>query len=133
MTLKLLFLPQNCKNYPAAGDSAPCVTRLSCNGLFSTRPKLDNFCAKNIYFGSNPLSLNKTLVAFMVAFTSADRFFKRLYWPVVALGKGGGLCKLNRGGLFFTHHFIMIYLHLQSSATMHFTNNKTRRPMLLQP
>ena len=28
----------------------PFVTRLSSNGLFSTGPKLDNFCAKNIYF-----------------------------------------------------------------------------------
>ena len=52
---------------------------------------------------------------------------------VVALGKGGPLCKLNGGGLFFTHYFNMFYLHLQLSATMHFINNKTRRPMQLQP
>ena len=44
IALKSLF------NYPAARGCAPSVTRLSCNGLFSTGPKLDNFCAKNIYF-----------------------------------------------------------------------------------
>ena len=41
------------KNYPAAGGSAPSVTRLSCYGFFSTEPKLDNFCAKNIYLSLN--------------------------------------------------------------------------------
>ena len=46
MALKLLFLPQNRKNHPAAGGSAPSVTRLSCNGSFSTGPKLDDFGAK---------------------------------------------------------------------------------------
>ena len=53
--------------------------------------------------------------------------------PVVALWKGGPLCKLNGGALFFTHYFNMFYLHLQLSATMHFVNNETRRPMQLQP
>ena len=81
MALKLLFLPQNRKNHPAAAGSAPSVTRLSSNGLFSTGPKLNNFCAKTFTFGSSPLSLSKTLVALLVAFTPADRFFKRLYWP----------------------------------------------------
>ena len=46
MALKSLFLPQNRKNHPTAGGSAPSVTYLSCNGLFSTGPKLDNFGAK---------------------------------------------------------------------------------------
>ena len=78
MALKSQFLPQN---RPAAGGSAPSVTRLSSNGLFSTGPKLDNFCAKNIPFGSRPLSLSKTLVALLVAFTPANIFFKRLYRP----------------------------------------------------
>ena len=42
---------------PKAGGSTPSVTRLSCNSLFSTGPKLDNFCSKNIYFWSKiPLS-----------------------------------------------------------------------------
>ena len=72
MALKSLFLPQNRKNRPAAGGSAPSVTRLSCIGLFSTGSKLDNFCAKNIYFWSSPLSLNKTLVMLLLAFTPAD-------------------------------------------------------------
>ena len=81
MALKLLFLPQNRKNRPAAGGSALSVTCLSSNGLFSTRPKLDSFCAKNIPFGSRPLSLRKTLLALLIAFTPADIFFKRLYQP----------------------------------------------------
>ena len=55
MALKLLILPQNRKYHPAAGGSASSVTRLSCNGLFSTGPKLDNFSAKkNIYFWFKP-------------------------------------------------------------------------------
>ena len=54
MALNMLFLLQNRKNHPAAGGSAPSVTRLSCNGLFSTGPKLDNFYAKNIYFRFKP-------------------------------------------------------------------------------
>ena len=81
MALKSQFLPQNCKNCPGAEGSAPSVTRLSSNGLFSTGPKLDNFCAKNISFGSRPLSLNKILVDFLVAFTPANKFYKRLYGP----------------------------------------------------
>ena len=81
MALKLQILPQNRKNRPAGGGSAPFVTRLSSNGLFSTGPKLDNFCAKNISFGSRPLSLSKALVVLLVAFTPADIFFKRLYRP----------------------------------------------------
>ena len=79
MALKSLFLPQNRKNHPGAGGSAPSVTRLSCIGLFSTGSKLDNFCAKNIYLWFKPLSLNRTFVPLLAAFTSADRFFKRLY------------------------------------------------------
>ena len=49
MVLKLQFLLQNCKNCPRAEGSVPSVTRLSSNGLFSAGPKLDNFCAKNIF------------------------------------------------------------------------------------
>ena len=33
---------------------APSVTRLNSNGLFSTGPKSDHFCAKNIYFWFKP-------------------------------------------------------------------------------
>ena len=44
------FCRKIAKSPPAAGGSAPSVTRLSCVGLFSTGPKLDNFCAKYIYF-----------------------------------------------------------------------------------
>ena len=83
MALKSLFLPKNRKNHPAAGGSASSVTRLSCIGLFSTGPKLDNFCAKKTYtVGSSPFSFSKTLVALLLAFTPADRFFKRLYGPL---------------------------------------------------
>ena len=38
-----IFAAKLQKNHPAAGGSAPSATRLSCNGLFSTGPKLDNF------------------------------------------------------------------------------------------
>ena len=75
-----IFAAKSLKS-PAAKGSAPSETRMSCNGLISTGPKLDNFCAKNISFGSSPLSLRKTLVALLVAFTLLDRFFKRLYGP----------------------------------------------------
>ena len=52
--VKIAIFPANCKNHAAAGGSDPSVTRLSCNGLFSTGPKLDSFCAKNIYFWFKP-------------------------------------------------------------------------------
>ena len=38
------------KSRKSPTSRAHSVTRLSSNGLFSTEPKLDNFCAKNIYF-----------------------------------------------------------------------------------
>ena len=79
--VKIAIFAQNRKNHSAAGGSAPSVTRLRRNDLFSTLPKLDNFCAKNIYFWFKPLSLSKTLVTLLVAFIPADKFFKRLYWP----------------------------------------------------
>ena len=40
--------------------------------LFSTRPKLDNFCAKKYYFWF--ISFSKILVASPVAFTNAESF-----------------------------------------------------------
>ena len=52
---------------------------MSCISLFDTGPKLDNFCAKDFTFGSSPFPLSEILVAFLVAFTAADRFFKRLF------------------------------------------------------
>ena len=66
---------------PYSWGSGPSVTRMSCNGLFSVGPKVDKFCAKNIYFWFKPLSLSKTLVALLVVFPPAVRFFKRLYGP----------------------------------------------------
>ena len=81
MALKSPFLQQNRKNHLTAGGSVPFVTRLNCNGLFITGHKLDNFCAKTFMFGLSPISLCKTLVALLVVFTPADRFFKRLYGP----------------------------------------------------
>ena len=81
MVLKLLFfLLQNHKNYPAAGGSSPSspsVARFSCISLSKLRPKLDNFYAKKNYFWFTPLS--KILIARLVAFTIADRAFKRLW------------------------------------------------------
>ena len=41
----------------------------------------DLFVRKTFPFGSSPLSLSKTLVALLIAFTLADRFFKRLLGP----------------------------------------------------
>ena len=56
---KFLF-SQNRKNHAAAGGSAPSATRLSCNGLFSTGAKLDNFYAKKtLTFGQAPSLLAK--------------------------------------------------------------------------
>ena len=54
---------------------------VSCISLFSTWPKLDYFCAKKFTFGLSLFYLSKTVVALLVAFTAADRFFKRLYEP----------------------------------------------------
>ena len=54
MSLKLLSLPQNCKNHPAAEGSAPSVIRLSSNNLFSTELELDDFCANNIFSWFKP-------------------------------------------------------------------------------
>ena len=51
---------------------------LSCIGLFSLGHKLDNFVEKN-YFWFKPLLLSIILVPLLVDFTSADRFFKRLF------------------------------------------------------
>ena len=59
--------------------SGPLVIRLSCISLFSMGPKLDNFWRKKIAFGSSSVPLNKILV--LLAFTTANRFFKRLYEP----------------------------------------------------
>ena len=59
----------------------PSVIRLSCISLFSTELKSANFLQKKVTFGSSYHSLSKILVALLVAFTAADRFFKRLYWP----------------------------------------------------
>ena len=56
------------------------MIRLSCISLFSKEPKLDNFlCKKNVLLVHAPP--RKVLVALLVAFTTADRFFKRLYGP----------------------------------------------------
>ena len=37
-----------------AAKSQKSVRRLNSNGLYSTGPKLDNFCAKNTYFWFKP-------------------------------------------------------------------------------
>ena len=42
------------KSQKSPSSWALSVTRLSSNGLFSTGPKLDNFCAENIYFWFKP-------------------------------------------------------------------------------
>ena len=78
-------MPQNYKNRPVAGGSAPrpqSVTCLSCISWFSTglnqaifaQTKQKNFCSSRV-------SRSKIVVVFLVAFTAADRFFKRVYGP----------------------------------------------------
>ena len=52
--VKIAIFAAKLQKHPAAGGFAPSVTRLSRNGLFSMGPKLDNFCAKNIYFWFKP-------------------------------------------------------------------------------
>ena len=42
------------KSQTSPSSWALSVTRLSSNGLFSTGPKLDNFCAKNVYCWFKP-------------------------------------------------------------------------------
>ena len=51
MVLKLQFFQQNHKNHPGLGALTPrplFVTHLSCISLFSTGPKLENFCVKKV-------------------------------------------------------------------------------------
>ena len=79
--VKITIFAAKLQKSPNSGGLYPSVTRLSCSGLFRTGGKLTIFVQKNIYFGFNPLSLSKTLVALLVAFTPAHRFFKRLYGP----------------------------------------------------
>ena len=79
MPLKSLFLCCKISNIAQGLGLHPqprSVTCSSCISLFSTKPKLDNFCAKIITFVS-PL-FNKILVARWAAFTAADKVFKRL-------------------------------------------------------
>ena len=52
--IKIAIFAAKTQKSPAGGGSALSVTRFSCNGLFSTGPKLDNFCARNIYFWFTP-------------------------------------------------------------------------------
>ena len=81
LALKSLSLPQNRKHHAAAGGSGPSVTRLSSNGLFSTGPKLDNFCSKNIYFWFKPPLSYQNPGCASGCIHPADIFFKRLYRP----------------------------------------------------
>ena len=53
--VKIAIFAEKSQKSPAGGGSAFSVTHLSCIGLFSTGPKLDNFRAKNVYFWFKPL------------------------------------------------------------------------------
>ena len=53
------------------------------------------FVQKNFTFGLNPLPLSRILVALLVAFTAAERFFERLY------GTHKKRCRLS-ASLFFS-------------------------------
>ena len=74
--VKIAIFAAKSQKSPSSWGLCPSVTRLSCNGLFSSGPKLDSHVQKTFTFGLSPFSLNKTPVAFLVAFTHADRFFK---------------------------------------------------------
>ena len=73
--VKITIFAAKSQKSPSSWGLCLSETRLSCNGLFSTGPKLDNFCVKTFTFGLSPHSLSKTLVALLVAFTPADKFF----------------------------------------------------------
>ena len=62
--VKIAIFAINRKNRPAGGGSAPFVTRLSSNGMFSTGPKLDNFCAKTFLLVHAPSLLAKPWLCF---------------------------------------------------------------------
>ena len=82
MALNCFFFAAKLQKSPSSWglcSHASSVIRLSCISLFSTWPELNNFCAKKFTFSSSLLSLSKILVACLIAFIPADRFFKRLY------------------------------------------------------
>ena len=82
MTLKSLFFAVKSENSLSDWRLCPPVIRLGCIGLFSTGPKLNNFWEKNFAVGSRSLPHSKILVELLlVAFTAADRFFKRFFEP----------------------------------------------------
>ena len=67
MALKLLFMPQNHQNRPAAGGSVPpcpSVIRLSYISLFSTGPKLESFAQKILLLVWAPSFLTKFWLRF---------------------------------------------------------------------
>ena len=55
--IKIAIFAAKLQKSPSSSGSAPSVSRLSSNGLFSTGSKLDNFCAESIYFWFKPPSL----------------------------------------------------------------------------
>ena len=81
MALKSCFCRKITKITHRLESLPPSVIRLSCISLFSTELKSANFLQKKVTFGSSYHLLSKILMALLVAFTAADRFFKRLYWP----------------------------------------------------
>ena len=84
MAVKFLFLPQNYKNHPAAGGYAPgpplwyvwVAFVCSAQGLTYT-----TFVQEKFTFGICTLPRSKILVALLVTFTAADKFFKWLHGP----------------------------------------------------
>ena len=62
--VKIAVFAAKSENHPTAGGYAPFVTRLSSNALFSTGPKLDNFCAKTFSFGLSFSLLAKPWLCF---------------------------------------------------------------------
>ena len=62
--VKIAIFAAKMQKSPAAGSSAPSVTRLSCNVLFSTDPTETIFVQKTFTFGSSSSLLAKSWLRF---------------------------------------------------------------------
>ena len=83
MALKSLSFPTKSQKSPSGWGlcpHTPSVIRLSCNSLFSKRPKLDNFRGKNLLMAQFPSS-TPWLRFWSHLLLATDGFFKRLYGP----------------------------------------------------
>ena len=77
--VKIAIFAAKSQKSPSSWWLCSSVTRLSSNVCLARDLNKTISVQKTFTFGSNPLSLSKTLFALMVAFTPADIFFKQLY------------------------------------------------------